>query len=62
MIAKAATGASHEHRAAKKPGGRLATDLAKLNSMTTRARLEDVASLAAELLAGKLRGRVVIDL
>jgi acrylyl-CoA reductase (NADPH) len=44
--------------------GRLATDLdlAKLNSMTSRARLEDVPSLAAEILAGKTRGRVVIDL
>jgi acrylyl-CoA reductase (NADPH) len=44
--------------------GRLATDLdlAKLNSMTSRARLEDVPALAAEILAGKTRGRVVIDL
>jgi acrylyl-CoA reductase (NADPH) len=44
--------------------GRLATDLdlAKLNSMTSRARLEDVPSLAAEILAGKTRGRLVIDL
>jgi len=39
--------------------GRLATDLdlAKLNSMTTRATLDDVPSLAAEILAG-----LVIDL
>ena len=44
--------------------GHLATDLdlAKLNSMTTRATLDDVPSLAAEILAGKTRGRVVIDL
>ena len=44
--------------------GRLATDLnlAKLNSMTSRARLEDVPALATEILAGKTRGRVVIDL
>ena len=44
--------------------GRLATDLdlAKLNSMTSRARLDDVPALAAEVLAGKTRGRVVIDL
>ena len=43
---------------------RLATDLdlAKLNSMTSRARLEDVPSLATEILRGKTRGRVVIDL
>ena len=44
--------------------GRLATDLdlAKLNAMTSRARLEDVPSLATEILDGKTRGRVVIDL
>ena len=43
---------------------RLATDLdiAKLNSMTSRARLEDVPSLATEILAGKTKGRVVIDI
>ena len=37
-------------------------DLAKLNSMTSRARLDDVPALAVEVLAGKTRGRVVIDL
>jgi len=39
--------------------GRLASDLdlAKLNSMTSRARLDDVPALAAEVLAGKTRGR-----
>ena len=37
-------------------------DLAKLNAMTSRARLEDVPSLASEILDGKTRGRVVIDL
>ena len=44
--------------------GRLGTDLdlAKLNSMTSRARLEDIPSLAADILAGKMRGRVVIVL
>ena len=44
--------------------GRLASDLdlAKLNSMTSRAGLDDVPALAAEILAGKTRGRVVIDL
>jgi acrylyl-CoA reductase (NADPH) len=43
---------------------RLATDLdlAKLNSMTSRARLDDVPAWATEVLAGKTRGRVVIDL
>jgi NADPH:quinone reductase-like Zn-dependent oxidoreductase len=44
--------------------GRLAKDLdlAKLNAMTSRARLEDVPFLATEILDGKTRGRVVIDL
>jgi acrylyl-CoA reductase (NADPH) len=37
-------------------------DLPKLNSMTSRARLEDVPALAGKILAGKTRGRVVIDL
>ena len=37
-------------------------DLAKLSSMTSRAELGDVPALAAEILAGKTRGRVVIDL
>jgi acrylyl-CoA reductase (NADPH) len=43
---------------------RLATDLdlAKLNSMTSRARLEDVPLLATEILSGKTKGRVVIDI
>jgi acrylyl-CoA reductase (NADPH) len=43
---------------------RLAKDLnfTKLSGMTSRARLEDVPSLATEILAGKTRGRVVIDL
>lgn len=52
----------HEKR--KEAWSRLATDLdlAKLNSMTSRARLDDVSALAAEVLAGKTRGRVVIDL
>lgn len=44
--------------------GRLATDLdlAKLDSMTSRARLDEVQLLAGEILAGKTRGRVVVDL
>lgn len=43
---------------------RLAKDLdpAKLSSMTSRAKLEDVPALAREILAGKTRGRVLIDL
>ena len=30
--------------------------------MTSRAKLEDVPALAREILAGKTRGRVLIDL
>jgi acrylyl-CoA reductase (NADPH) len=43
---------------------RLAKDLdpTKLNAMTSRAGLEDVPFLATEILDGKTRGRVVIDL
>ena len=48
----------------EKAWARLATDLdfGKLNSMTSRARLEDVPLLATKILAGQTRGRVVIDL
>lgn len=43
---------------------RLATDLdlGALDAMTTRAPLNEVPRLAAEILEGKVRGRVVIDL
>lgn len=43
---------------------RLATDLPveKLDAITITARLEDLPRLAEEILAGKVRGRVVIDL
>jgi hypothetical protein len=34
----------------------------ELARMTAHARLDDVPSLAAEILTGKIRGRVVIDL
>ncbi len=37
-------------------------DFAKLSNMTSRARLEHVPVLATEILAGKTRGRIVIDL
>jgi acrylyl-CoA reductase (NADPH) len=37
-------------------------DLAKLRELTSHARLEDVPSIAADIIAGKIRGRVVIDL
>ena len=37
-------------------------DLAKLSTMASRARLEDVLVLATEILLGKTRGRIVVDL
>ena len=37
-------------------------DLAKLKSLTSHARLDDVPAIAADIIAGKIRGRVVIDL
>jgi acrylyl-CoA reductase (NADPH) len=42
---------------------RLATDLdfAKLDAMTTHAPLADVPALAERILAGQVRGRVVVD-
>ncbi len=42
---------------------RLATDMPKdrLKAMTTMAKLTDVPALGADILAGKIRGRVVID-
>ncbi|MEQ8327431.1 MAG: MDR family oxidoreductase [Parvibaculum sp.] len=42
---------------------RLATDLdmKKLEAMAFRAKLDDVPKLAADILAGKVRGRAVID-
>jgi len=36
-------------------------DLAKLDAMTTKAGLGDVPQLAQDILAGKVRGRVVVD-
>ena len=37
-------------------------DLAKLKALTSHARLDDVPAVAADIIAGKVRGRVVIDL
>lgn len=37
-------------------------DLSKLDTMTRQARLDDVVSVAGQIVAGKTRGRVVIDL
>jgi acrylyl-CoA reductase (NADPH) len=44
--------------------GRLAKDLdfRKLDSMTSRSTLDEVPSLAMEILGGRVRGRVVVDL
>lgn len=36
-------------------------DLAKLDAMTTKIGLEEVANLAPQILAGQVRGRVVVD-
>ena len=42
---------------------RLQSDLprARLEAMTTSARLDEVPRLAAEILKGRVRGRVVVD-
>lgn len=42
---------------------RLATDLDfdKLDAMTSRVTLKEVPALATEILAGKIRGRIVVD-
>jgi acrylyl-CoA reductase (NADPH) len=37
-------------------------DLVKLNSLTSRARLDDVPFLASEILSGNIKGRMVVDL
>jgi acrylyl-CoA reductase (NADPH) len=37
-------------------------DMTKLKELTSHARLDDVPALAADIIAGKIRGRVVIDL
>ena len=44
--------------------GRLARDLdlSKLDALTSRAKLDDLPRLGAEIVEGKIRGRVVVDL
>jgi acrylyl-CoA reductase (NADPH) len=37
-------------------------DLVKLQALTTHVKLEDVPNVAAAIVAGKVRGRVVVDL
>jgi acrylyl-CoA reductase (NADPH) len=37
-------------------------DLEKLKSLTTHVKLDDVQKVAADIVAGKVRGRVVVDL
>ena len=36
-------------------------DMAKLKSLTTHVKLDDVPRIAADIVAGKVRGRVVVD-
>jgi acrylyl-CoA reductase (NADPH) len=36
-------------------------DMAKLKALTTHVRLDDVPRIAADIVAGKVRGRVVVD-
>jgi D-arabinose 1-dehydrogenase-like Zn-dependent alcohol dehydrogenase len=35
--------------------------MAKLKSLTSHVKLEDVPRVAADIVAGKVRGRVVVD-
>jgi acrylyl-CoA reductase (NADPH) len=37
-------------------------DLAKLKALTSHAKLDDVPAIASDIIAGRIRGRVVIDL
>ena len=37
-------------------------DLGKLKTLTTHVKLEDVPRIAADIVAGKVRGRVVVDI
>lgn len=37
-------------------------DLAKLKELTTHVKLDDVPRIAADIVAGKVRGRVVVDI
>ena len=37
-------------------------DLSKLHALTTHVKLEDVPHVAADIVAGKVRGRVVVDI
>ncbi len=37
-------------------------DLAKLKALTTHVKLDDVPRIAADIVAGKVRGRVVVDI
>ena len=37
-------------------------DLKKLHALTTHVKLEDVPRIASEIIEGKVRGRVVVDI
>ena len=43
---------------------RIATDLdrGKLHALTTHVKLEDLPRIGAEIVAGQIRGRVVVDI
>jgi acrylyl-CoA reductase (NADPH) len=37
-------------------------DIEKLRSLTTHVKLDDVPRVAADIVAGQVRGRVVVDI
>ena len=37
-------------------------DLSKLHALTTHVTLDDVPKVAADIVAGKVKGRVVVDI
>jgi acrylyl-CoA reductase (NADPH) len=37
-------------------------DLSKLHALTTHVKLDDVPQVAADIVAGKVKGRVVVDI
>ena len=55
---------SHDQPRREKAWARLASDLhmSKLDALTTHIKLEDVIATGADIIAGKVRGRVVVDI
>jgi acrylyl-CoA reductase (NADPH) len=37
-------------------------DLSKLHALTTHVKLDEVPQVAADIVAGKVKGRVVVDI